>query len=520
MNPYRHFRPIAAVFFLLFAAGAQAEAIFPVNDNGIGIWEFDQPSTVAYGSAIHIAFVGNSAGTGNFKLYYAAVNGGTDFANSATARSAAILTPAVAIDNGSAYTDARHPRIAVRTETELVVLFQAVPDGLAAGNYRLFRARIALANNSVQTQLVGEVRDSGNARMSGTLVDPSFRVVAADDSLRVAYADSSAGNVYFARVGIDNANVVGTPIRLSSLASSQGVQPLPRLELDGNNYSHVVWAANDSDSEPTGVFYALVQANSSGVPDNLAIGPTQVLYGNFRWGFPCILVPAATSVWVLAVDQPYGLPGLAGALAITSLNPYAVVHDGNPVNVNNLASFPSFFLSPPGGTVLTSTFDAYQPEMIIDGQNQVHVAGYGYRGDAPYFQGTPGRYYGMGLGSVGSSAATAALATLTFFPVSVGTGDISYGMQTGGDYTRPSFVHYSGRAVHFWSGADGTVPGARNLYVTSTYDSADPTSQSGCSAVGDPGIGEAGRVPGAAVLFLPALVLLSRRAARRFLARR
>jgi hypothetical protein len=169
--------------------------------------------------------------------------------------------------------------------------------------------------------------------------------------------------------------------------------------------------------------------------------------------------------------------------------------------------------------VLPSTFDAYQPEVILDSLNQVHVSGYGYRGDAPYYQGTPGRYYGIGLGNAGSTAATAALASLIFYPVPVGTGDISYGMQTAGDYTRPAFVHFSGRGIHFWSGADNTVTGARNLYVTSTTDSTDPTSQSGCSVVGDSRTGEAGRLPGAVVLFLPALLLLARRAARRTFAR-
>jgi hypothetical protein len=93
-------------------------------------------------------------------------------------------------------------------------------------------------------------------------------------------------------------------------------------------------------------------------------------------------------------------------------------------------------------------------------------------------------------------------------------------MQIPGDYTRPAFAHFSGRAVHFWSGPDDALAGdavPRNLYVTSALDSPDnaPTAQSGCSMVDDPRRGEAGRTPGAAVLLLPAALLALRRAARK-----
>ena len=92
-------------------------------------------------------------------------------------------------------------------------------------------------------------------------------------------------------------------------------------------------------------------------------------------------------------------------------------------------------------------------------------------------------------------------------------------MQLPGDYTRPAFVHFSGRSVHFWSGPDNVVTGARNLYVTSTFSPADPTKQSGCSMVDDPRRGESGRIPGAAVLLLPAVLLALRRATRKAFAR-
>jgi hypothetical protein len=88
-------------------------------------------------------------------------------------------------------------------------------------------------------------------------------------------------------------------------------------------------------------------------------------------------------------------------------------------------------------------------------------------------------------------------------------------VQLPGDYTRPAFVHFSGVAVHFWSGPDNVVTGARNLYITSTFSPADPTKQSGCSMVDDTGRGEAGRIPGSALLLLPAVLLALRRATRK-----
>jgi hypothetical protein len=97
-------------------------------------------------------------------------------------------------------------------------------------------------------------------------------------------------------------------------------------------------------------------------------------------------------------------------------------------------------------------------------------------------------------------------------------------MQIPGDYTRSAFAHLNGKAVHFWSGPDDVLAGdagARNLYVTSALDSPDnaPTKQSGCSIVEEPRRGEAERIPSAAVLLLPAVLLALRRATRKAFAR-
>ncbi len=510
-----------ALAVIFFASAAGAEAIFPVNESGSGTWAFDQASTATAGSRIHLAFVGDSSGTGQFKLYYAAVEGGANFADKATTRSQVILTPATVIDNGALYSDARHPQIALRTASQLIVVFQAVPAGLGAGDYRLFRALLTIDNNAVGTQVVHEVLGSSGIRMAGPLVDPSFQPVTSDNTLRVAYTQSSAGggNVYYARVGTDNALLTGSGILLSSLPSSQGSQPLPRLRLDTGNNSHIVWAANNASGAPSGIYYAMVKTVPPSTVDVLAIGATQIVYGGYRWGFPNLLVVSASNIWVMAADDPFGSTGLAGSVGVAALNPYAVTHDGNPVNVNNVGSNSLFFLTPPGGSVLATSFDVYHPEAVLDSQNRANVAGYGFRGDPPLFQGTPGRYYTMGLGSTASSAATAAFASFASFPTSVGTGDVAFAMQTPGDYTRPAFAHLNGKAVHFWSGPDNVVSGARNLYVTSTADAFDPTSQSGCSAAGAPRPDAEGTIPGTAVLLLPAALLLIRRAARKAFAR-
>ena len=516
------------------AGGAWAEGIFPVNDTGAGNRVFDQPSVVANGSILHVAFVGDSTAgadaSPDTRLYYAAVNGGVDFANRATTRAQILATAPVAIVNGDAYTGARHPQIALRTSSEIVILFQAIPAGET--NYKLFRAVVTIAGNAVTSQTVSEIRDAAGARMPGSLTDPSFAIVTSDNTLRVAFssapslvAGSPYSDVYYARVAQNTGRVANNTILLTKTASGTGVSPLPRLRLDSNKFSHVVWAANNSDptrTTPAGIYYAMVQALSPGLVDNLAIGATEVLSGGYRWGFPSVLMTSSTNVWILAADEPPSgwSTGLAGSIGIAQVNPYAVTHDGNPVNVGNVNSGTnaSFFLNPPGGTVLSTNFEAYQPEAELDSQNRVHIAGYGFRYADGH--GTPGRYFVMALGTTASSAGTTStFATIVASPVSVGTGDIAFATQLPNDYTRPAFFQSSGKSVQFWSGPDNVVAGARNLYVTSTASAPTPTSQSGCSMVDDPRRGEAGRIPGAAVLLLPAALLALRRAVRMAFAR-
>jgi hypothetical protein len=536
MQPFiRRFLPVFAAT-ILFAAVVRAEAIFPVNDIGAGASLFDQPSVATNGNTIHVAFVGDNT-TGNPQiptttLFYAAVNGAADFTSKATTRSQVIVTPAVAIDNSpnpTPYTGARHPRIAVRSGTQVVILFQAIPTG--GTESKLFRALVTLDNNAVKTQVVDEVRDSTGAPLAGTLTDPSFGLVTSDNTARVAYVETAAGtvDVRYARVGLDNALVVGTPIPLTSILNpeARGIRPLPRLRLDGLNRSHIAWAANNisvGGGPASGVYYALVKQAATGV-DNLAIGATQVLAGGHRWGFPNVLVQANSRIVVLASDEPYGpfdATGQAGSLGVSLLNPDGVVQNGLPVNISNVGSNATFFISPPGQSVLSDNFDAYRPEAALDGSNRVYVAGYGsLTGESP-LRGTPGRFYAMTVTGVSTTTGTTAeVAQMASSPLPVGNGDLAFAGTIPGDYTRPAFARFNGKSVLFWSGPE-ILSGGRNLYVTSVPSVADPvapTTQSGCSAVDDPRRGEAGRIPGAAVLLLPAALLALRKVARKAVAR-
>ena len=501
------------------ATTAWAEMIIPVNEAGTGSWVFDQPAVAVNGTVIHVAYVGDNsagaAGSPNTRLYFASINGGADFTNKLLTRGQVLLTAPLAIDD-ALFTSARHPQIALRTSTELVILFQAIPVG--DSSYKLFRAILTIGNNVVTSQRVDEIRDAAGARIPGNLTDPSFNIVTIDNTLRVSFASfpslvagSPYSDVYYARVGQDNARVANNAILLTNTTGTTGVTPLPRLRIDSNNFSHIAWAANNNDptrTTPAGIYYAMVHAVAPSVVDNLAIGATQVLLGGYRWGFPCVLASGST-IWILAADEPFGPTGLAGSVGITQINPYNVVHDGNPVNVNNVGANASFFPNPPGGTVLPASLDVYQPEAAVDSQGRLNVTGYGFRSADGH--GTPGKYY---VTSFGSSAPGTSVS-----PVSVGIGDIAFATQLPGDYTRPAFVHFTGKAVQFWSGPDDVVTDARNLYVTSVLGPADPTTQSGCATVDDPRRGEEGRIPGAAVLLLPAALLALRRAGRKAFAR-
>lgn len=514
--------PIAlAAFTLLFASIASAAFVVRVNGTGSGIFTFDQPSVLVSGWVAHVAFIGDAAGDNTFKLYYTAVNGRSDFQKATVTQSDILLTPAVAIDNGSRYTGARHPQIALQTSGRLIVLFQAVPTRTGAtGVYKLFRAVINLSGNAVTSQIVDEITDPSGGEMAGTLVDPSFAVATSDTTLRISYTDNSTQykNVYFARVAIDNAAIVGGPLLLSSSASSLGVQPLSRLKLDEDGHSHVVWAANDNTGNPTPIYYSFVKRNSSGAPDNVGIGPTPVLQGNYPYGFPNLALDTKRNLYVFGVDQKnvdaYG----AGILAFTLLDPYGVTHNGGTVTSDDT----DFFLTPPGEIPLSTAFNTYHPEITMDTSDYFHVAGYGYYDPASSSHGVSSNYYAMWLGDLIRNNSEGSVPTLELTPMRVGTVVESFGMQIPGDYTRAAFAHFEGKALHFWSGpdSDNVLSGASNLYVTSTIDTTYYSNESsGCSVAA--GRRSGGAFP-AATLLLPiaAILFLLRKPIRKALARR
>jgi len=127
-----------------------------------------------HGSILHVAFVGDGAAgadaSPDTRLYYAAVNGGADFANRATTRAQVLATCPRRDRHGDAYTGARHPQIALRTSSEIVILFQAIPAGEA--NYKLFprRGDDRQQCRDIPDRVRGPGR--GGARMPGTLTAP------------------------------------------------------------------------------------------------------------------------------------------------------------------------------------------------------------------------------------------------------------------------------------------------------------------------------------------------------------
>jgi len=503
----------AFVVVLLTAAlrgTAAAEITFPLNDNNAGV--FDQPNATLNGNTVYVAFIGDTTGSGTFRVYFAAVNGAADFTNLLLPRdSTVILTPPVAIDNtgsggNTPYFDARHPKIAMRTATEAVILFQARPTPSDVV-YRPYIARVALSGNTATLVSVRQVGGfPAGVLTTGDIEDISYNLVVTDNSVRMAFANRSTitatapFHVYFARVGLDNATVVGTPLLLSSgndntVTGSDGFRPVPNLHIDSLNNSHVVWAANDNTPNPGGVYYALVTSNPTF--DNIAIGATEVLGRTFSWGHPSVHVISTASIVVLAADESF--PGRAGSMGIANLNPDAVTpKTGRPVEIGQVRLFLLF-----GPSILPSTFDLYHPEAFLDVLQQIHLTGYGNAG-------TAATYYAISTSGL-NPFIDFAFATA---PISVGFNQ--FPAELPNDYTTAGFAVLGGKTIVFWS---GLIPGSanRNLNFTAVpNNSYTPEVEEGCSMVKDPRAGETERIPGTFLLFLPAIMLAIRRISHEF----
>jgi hypothetical protein len=503
--------PLAVALLVASTWGiAAAETTFSVNDNNTGV--FDQPNATFSGNTVVVAFIGGDAVSGPFRVFFAAVNGAADFTNLLLPRDGTvILTPAFAIDNTGAggnapYFDARHPKIALRTASEAVILFQARPSA-ADAVYRPYLARVALSGNTATLVSVLQITGfpagalpNGDNLSTGDIEDISFNLVPADGTARVAFATRPAiaaatpFHVYFARVELDTATVAGTPLLLSSgtgdtVTGSDGFRPLPSLRVDALNRSHVAWAANGSTPVASSVYYALVAAAS----DSVAIGATEVLGRTLSWGHPSVLAFETSNIVILAADE--STPGKAGSMGIVSINPDAVVQNGLPVSVGTARSFLLV-----GPSIMPATFDLYRPEAVLDILQQIHIAGYGTSG-------TLAEYYAIATTNE-SPFVNFVFATP---PLGVGIGSNEPPTELPGDYTRAAIAVLTRRTVAFWS---GRIPGSvnRNLDFTAVPNNTfTPAVEEGCSMVDAPRAGETERIPGALLLFLPAAALALRR---------
>jgi hypothetical protein len=486
------------------AATASAEKTVPVNDPASpGV--FDQPSVAVEGTVNHVAYIGADTAAGPFRVYYAAIDGGTDFTNLSLSRTTTgfLVTPPTPIDNTDAgndvYADARHPHIALLSSTEVVIFFQAKPVASVDPTYALYLARLTLSNKAVVNRSVRRVTGVG-----GFQEDVSFGLVTADSTARLAYAGRQAVTdpfgVYYARISLESAAVTGnpgTPLLLSSVAGSTGFRPLPSLKLDGLNRAHVAWAANSDSSDPNGIYYALVKEVNGA--DNVAIAATQVLGRSRKFGHPNLLVPATNSIIILAADE--SLPGTAGNIGLVDINPDADNQDGSPVEVQTNTSF---LLTPPGEAILTGDFSVFRPEAFLDILGTIHITGYGSNG-------TRSVYFAFKL------ASSYPYAQLVTIPVPVGLDSYEVPVSLDGDYTRAALGFFSGKVVVFWS---GVVPGTgnRNLDVTGLPTStAISDSQTGCGVAADPGSAGKGRTADALLILLPLGVLGIRRFFRKAL---
>ncbi len=500
-SPYRIF--LASVLgATLFAAAANAEKTFPVNDNNTGL--FDQPSVAMGGATAHVAFIGDKTGTG-YKVYYAAVNGAADFTNVLLQRdNTVILTPPTTVDNtdfgNDLYADARHPKIAIRSSTEAVILFQAKPTSTSDTAYQLYIARLTLAGNAVVGMSVKQVQGLAG----GTVEDVSWALITTDNSARVVYSTRSAiaaaenFQLAFARVGLDNAEAAA-PVVIASPSSyplSQGARPIPSLKLDDLNRAHIAWAAEGASGSSSGpIYYAMID-QTNGV-DNMLIAPTDVMTGyTAGYAFPSVLVFSRSLITVIASDEALG------ELSYVQINPDAAKKNGLPA-WDNLANRDTFKLKPPGEPILPSSYRLFHPEAFYEASSgRIFMTGYRGRPDGTSKAGVT--FFAFKLNTAAASADPVTL------PDPFALVDRPTGIDN--DYAQAAFGFPGGKVLVFWSdNVAGTANRNLNVTTVSTVASWISSNESGCAMVPDPARGAAGRIPGALVLLLPAAVLAGRR---------
>ena len=495
-SPYRIFTGcvlVAAFFGVAALAEYRPDKTFPVNDNNTGL--FDQPSVAMNGTVAHVAYIGDTTGTG-YKVYYAAINSAADF-RTVQRDNTLILQIPTTIDNTDAgndtYADARHPKIAVRSGTEVVILFQAKPASTADTAYRLYIARLTLAGNAVVQKSVKQVQ----GLPAGTIEDVSWALIASDSSARVVYSTRSAivapepFQLTFARIGLDNATAAA-PIAVTALyPASLGSRPIPNLKLDDLNREHIAWSSDDTPGSAAGpVYYAMIE-ETNGV-DNMSLAPTEIMT-RYQTGytFPSVLVINRSSIAVIAADAAHG------DLSYVQLNPDAVQRNGRPASDNNIPVNNQFWLVPPGEAILPPNFRLFRPDAFYEtGSGRVYMTGYGAGGQRG------ATFLAFKLNTAASTADF--VQTATQFALDEPPSGLD------NDYTQAAFGFPGGKVIVFWSGEVGAN---RNLDFTTmpTLAAWVNSNESGCAMVADPARGAPGRIPGALALFLPAAVLAARR---------
>jgi hypothetical protein len=471
---------LAVLILSVFSAVSTAEKTVSINPSP-GV--YDQPSTVAAGTTVHVAFIGKATVSDPFHVYYTAIDGASDFANLLLTKDTPgfQVTPAVEVLDSTGtpdnvYFDARHPKIALQAPGRIVIFFQAKQSAVSTG-YSLYRAQIVLAGNAVSSIRVNLV---GGGIPAGDVQDVTLATSAVDNTARLAFAvrpnSSFPFDIYYARVGLDNGSVVRAPIKLSAFPGTTGSRPIPSLQLDGSNRSHIAWTADDgTGTSLSSVYYAMIKEFNDpvlGIVDNAAIAATAVIGRNRRWVHPQVLVSrtiATGLVYLMATaESATDTHGTSGSLAHVRLNPDAALQDNNSVNLGANAAF---LLEPPGMAILPTTFDLYRAEAQIDLGDRIHLTGYGDAFSAPV-------YYAM--------KPLAVFPFLEFLtpakPVAVGTGVGSFELPD--DYSKAAFAFIGGKGVVFWSGTDNTSPDNRSLKVTGLPTIAEFVvfNESGCSA--------------------------------------
>ncbi len=482
---------------------AHAQRIIRINDN-VTLGFFSQPTIVQDGTVGHVAYIGADNASGPFRLYYAAVYLNGDFTNLALARSTIVLVPPVVVADtvGSpraTFADARHPRIALRANGRPVIFFQARPNSAFDNAFALYRALIRVDNNAVTSQAVSQVAGSVTP---GDIENVSFALIPYDNDARVAFSNRSAiaapepFNVYYARVGLDNA-LMGTPHPLSLPFLSGGSQPLPHLRLDGLNQSHIAWSS-DPWPNSASIHYAMIKLVNN--VDNVVIPSTRVLSSmdNQVWRFPAALPLSTQRVMVTAIDE--GTSGSSGQIGFVEIYPPAAKQDGRPVELG-IGDYSAFMPQVPGKTLLPS-LTLSRPETAVDISDRIHMTGLG----------NPPGY--VAFRSTGIAPYWEFVTSHTdIFP----DGNNENAAEIPGDFTTAALLHLSGRNMIVWSGVDNVNSAFTNMNVTAVPGAADPlpSSEHGCSVARGPRGGDSGGAARATMILLPAAVLLARRILRR-----